>query len=97
MLTITGGKQNNDGRLTRRSVLKIGALSAGGLTLADMLRLQSQGAVKSASRHKMVICIDCGVRRCIRTDTISNPTPPANTEASFLPSRPTCLEWRCVN
>ena len=57
MLTITGGKQNNKGHLTRRSVLKIGALSAGGLTLADMLRLQSQGAVKSASRHKTVISV----------------------------------------
>ena len=57
MLTIYSGKQRNDGGLTRRSVLKIGALSAGGLNLADMLRLESQGAVEPKTRHKTVISV----------------------------------------
>ena len=57
MLTIYGGKRREGNRVTRRSLLKIGALSAGGLTLADMLRLRVQGAVKPESRNKTVICV----------------------------------------
>lgn len=58
MLTIFDGQSGRKGDgVTRRSLLKIGALSAGGLTLADMLRLQAEGSVKSAARHKTVISV----------------------------------------
>ncbi len=57
MLTIYDKQRSEGDRMSRRGLLKIGALAAGGLTLADMLRLQSNGAVKSESRHKTVICV----------------------------------------
>lgn len=44
-------------RLDRRDFLKIGALGIGGLTLADLLRLKAQGAVRSESAPKSVIMV----------------------------------------
>lgn len=58
MLTIYGGRSEQPGAsLSRRSLLRIGALSAGGLTLADMLRLQANGAAPAGARHKAVISV----------------------------------------
>ena len=58
MLTVLGPAQ---GRLcegiTRRSFLRVGALSIGGLTLADLLRLKAQGAVQAGASGKAVIMV----------------------------------------
>ena len=43
------------GRMSRRAVLKVGALALGGLSLADVLR--GRAAVGASSRPKSVIMI----------------------------------------
>jgi hypothetical protein len=57
MLTIRGAKQRLCDGLSRRDFLRAGALSIGGLSLADLLRLKAQGAVRSESAHKAVIMV----------------------------------------
>jgi hypothetical protein len=44
-------------RIARRHFLKVGVLAMGGLTLADLLRSQAQGAVNSPARNKAVIMV----------------------------------------
>ena len=44
-------------RLSRRAFLRIGALGLGGLTLADLLRLQARASVTGAAAHKAVIMV----------------------------------------
>lgn len=58
MLDVYGTQQSSlcDG-LSRRSFLRIGALGLGGLTLADLLRLKSQGAVDSKASLKSIIMV----------------------------------------
>ena len=58
MLTIWGKRQKPlcDG-LSRRDFLQVGTLGLGGLTLADLLRLQAQGGQQAKSSHKSVIMI----------------------------------------
>src|ERR1700722_3066295 len=62
MLTILGQKTRYCDGVSRRGFLRIGALGvgAGALTLADIFRLEAQGGVKPASRHKSVINIFLG-------------------------------------
>jgi hypothetical protein len=43
--------------LDRRSFLKVGALAASGLTLADLLRLKAQGAANPRSMSKAIIMV----------------------------------------
>ncbi len=60
MLTLWGsGRGNHCDGLTRRSFLKVGALSVGGLTLADLLRLRSAAAATGKPRptQKAVIMV----------------------------------------
>jgi hypothetical protein len=59
MLTLLGPQTPGhtcDG-VSRRDFLRIGALGVGGLTLADLLRLQAQSASPSAAAHKAVIMV----------------------------------------
>src|SRR5262245_66182265 len=61
MLTLWGRRHGKhcDG-LTRRALLKVGALSVGGLTLADLLRLESAKAGQGMPHrpaHKAVIMV----------------------------------------
>ena len=59
MLTLLGPRlpgRTCDG-VSRRDFLRIGALGVGGLTLADLLRLKAQGAVRSEAAHKAVIMV----------------------------------------
>jgi hypothetical protein len=59
MLTVFGPR--NPGRtcdgVSRRDFLRIGALSVGGLTLADLLRLRAVGAARPGNSHKAVIMV----------------------------------------
>src|SRR4051812_5262688 len=58
MLTIWGTKPDPHGDgVSRREFLRLGALGAGGLTLADLLRLRAQGAPLARSSNKAVIMI----------------------------------------
>src|SRR6187549_3909855 len=62
MLDLFGSRYRVCDGVSRRDFLKIGALgfgalSLGGLTLADVLRLQAQGAEPSRSSNKSVIMV----------------------------------------
>src|SRR5580704_16538686 len=57
MLTFFGGKQQFCDGVSRRDFLRVGALAVGGLTLADLLRLEAQGAASGRSRGKAIIMI----------------------------------------
>lgn len=52
MFNIEGPRYGCCDRLSRRSMLKIGSLALGQLTLADALRQQSQAATSAGSSHK---------------------------------------------
>jgi hypothetical protein len=59
MLTLFGPRipgRTCDG-ISRRDFLRIGALSVGGLTLGDLLRLKAQGAVRPQASHRAVIMV----------------------------------------
>src|SRR5687767_12022234 len=56
MLTFLGPRRKCRGNVSRRDVLRAGALAFGGLTLADVLRLRALGA-PAVSRPKSVIMI----------------------------------------
>ena len=43
--------------ISRRDFFRVGALGVGGLTLADLLRLQAQGAAKNKSSPKSIIMV----------------------------------------
>jgi hypothetical protein len=51
MLTIWGNRTSTCDGLSRRNFLRIGGLGLTGLTLADMLRLETQGAAASRARE----------------------------------------------
>lgn len=55
MLRITGNRATDCDGVTRRSFLQAGLLGVGGIGLADVLRLQAQGAVNPARRDASVI------------------------------------------
>jgi uncharacterized protein (DUF1501 family) len=57
MLTFLGSKQRLCDGLSRREFLRVGALGVGGLTLADLLRLQARGETRSGSKGKAIIMI----------------------------------------
>lgn len=59
MLTFHAGRSRGqmcDG-VSRRNFLRLGALSVGSLSLADLLRLRCEGAVPASARHKAVIMV----------------------------------------
>jgi len=55
MLDINGQEAALSGKMPRRDFLRVGALAATGLTLADWLRLQASGEVKPQAKAKSVI------------------------------------------
>ncbi|RIK74191.1 MAG: DUF1501 domain-containing protein [Planctomycetota bacterium] len=59
MLTFFGRQQQYCDGVSRRDFLRVGALAVGGLTMADVLRLQAEGASagQSPARGKSVIMI----------------------------------------
>src|SRR3954465_15352826 len=57
MLPIWGTEPNTHGGVSRREVLRLGALGVGGPTLAALLRLRAQAAQPARSAHKAVIMV----------------------------------------
>ena len=86
MLTFFNGppRRNCDG-MSRRSFLRVGALSMGGLALSDALRLQAQGAVSPSGRAKSVImiCLEGGPSHLDMYDL--KPHAPAEVRGEFRP------------
>lgn len=61
MLTISGGGTNrNCAGVSRRSVLRVGFLAAGGLTLADLLRMRAASAGETPNTACIVVWLDGG-------------------------------------
>ena len=58
MLTLSSARRPRLGNgISRRDLLRIGTLSVGGLSLADLLRLKAKGAQQAKTPHKAVIMI----------------------------------------
>jgi len=55
MLSIPGNKYRLCDGVTRRDVLKIGALAMGGLTLPDLLRAEASAGIRGS--HKAIIMV----------------------------------------
>jgi len=60
MLTFWGRKQRFCDSIQRREFLRLGTLGLGGLTLADLLRLEAAGEMKEQGRAKSIIYIVLG-------------------------------------
>src|SRR3954470_16459894 len=89
MLTVFGPRtpgRTCDG-ISRRDFLRLGALAAGGLTLADLLRLRAAGAVQPRSAHKAVIMVYLpgGPSHIDMYDL--KPDAPAEYRGEFRPTR----------
>src|SRR5262245_27860328 len=98
MLTFRGSKQHRycDG-LSRRDFLRVGALGLGGLTLADLFRLEAQGAVDARAGHKAIIMIYLGGAPATSTCMISNRMRPRRSAANSSRSRRPCLVSTSAN
>jgi uncharacterized protein (DUF1501 family) len=57
MLTFWGARQRLCDSLSRRDFLRVGALSVGGLTLADLLRLKARGESRAGTAGKAIIMV----------------------------------------
>ena len=81
-------------RMRRRAFLKIGAL--GGLTLADVLRLQAeQPAARTNRKSVILIFLEGGAATWIRM--ISSRRRPPKFAASTGPSAPACPGSTCAS
>lgn len=61
MLTLSNGRERRNCQgLSRRSALKLGVLSACGLTLADWLKLKAHAASNSAAKSVILVWLDGG-------------------------------------
>src|SRR5262245_2832453 len=59
MLRVADNSKANCDSWSRRSFLQAGAIGVGGLSLADLLRLRAEGAVRSSAAGTSVIVFGC--------------------------------------
>jgi hypothetical protein len=84
MLTLVGEQDRSCDRVSRRAFLKIGAL--GGLTLADVLRLEAeQPAARANSKSVILIFLEGGASHLDTYDL--KPDAPAEFRGEFKPIR----------
>src|SRR5438128_1427266 len=77
---------NPNERLSRRSFLQVGALGAGGLTLADVLRLEAeQPAARSNRKSVILIFLEGGASHLDTYDL--KPAAPAEYRGEYSPIR----------
>ncbi len=72
---------------TRRDFLRVGALALGGLSLADLIRLQAQGAVDPRTTHKAAIMIFLSGGPSHLDTYDMKPDAPAEFRGEFRPIR----------
>jgi hypothetical protein len=87
MLTLFGPRLPGgtcDG-VSRRDFLRIGALGAGGLTLADLLRLKAQGAARSSHKSVIMVYLPGGPSHIDMYDL--KPDAPVEYRGEFKPIR----------
>lgn len=83
MLNIFDGSRRSGGQITRRECLIAGALSAGGLTLADMLRAEDAAGVGSSRKAIVNIHLDGGPPHQDMIDL--KPEAPVEIRGEFSP------------
>jgi uncharacterized protein (DUF1501 family) len=86
MLDIFGSRQRFCDGIARRDFLKVGALTVGGLTLADLIRLRAQGApTGSYSKAIIMVYLNGGPSHMDMYDL--KPDAPAEYRGEFRPIR----------
>ncbi|GIW82238.1 MAG: hypothetical protein KatS3mg105_4045 [Gemmatales bacterium] len=83
MLTLWGEQQKFCDGVTRRGFLKIGALGAAGLTLADLLRLRAQAGNASSNKACIMIYLPGGPSHMDMYDL--KPDAPSEFRGQFKP------------
>jgi hypothetical protein len=83
MLTFFGSKQRYCDGISRRNFLKIGALATGGLTLADLFRLEAQAGSSQAPKSIINIYLAGGPTHMDTFDL--KPDAPAEFRGEFRP------------
>ncbi len=85
MLNFYGSSQRFCDGLARRDFLKVGALSVGGLTLADLLRLRAAGNARSSSKAIIMVYLNGGPSHLDMYDL--KPDAPVEYRGEFRPIR----------
>jgi uncharacterized protein (DUF1501 family) len=85
MLTFWGRRRAFCDRVSRRDFLKVGALSVGGLTLADLLRLKAQASQPAHGRAVIMVYLHGGPSHLDMYDM--KPAAPAEYRGEFRPIR----------
>jgi hypothetical protein len=85
MLTFWGPRRNFCDGISRRDFLRVGALGLGGLTLADMLRLQAASGKRGKARAVIMVCLAGGPSHLDTYDL--KPAAPAEFRGEFKPIR----------
>ncbi len=83
MLTILGERQRHCDAVSRRSFLQIGTLGFGGLTLADLLRMEAHAAVKPSKKSIINIFLSGGPTHLDTFDL--KPNAPSEIRGEFRP------------
>jgi hypothetical protein len=83
MLTCWGGTHKFCDRFGRRDFLRVGALGLGGLTLADILRLQAEQPDRPRSRAVIMVCLAGGPSHLDMYDL--KPEAPSDYRGEFNP------------
>src|SRR5262245_40996809 len=84
MLTVWGEKQGKFcDSLSRRAFLKVGALSVGGLSLADLLRLKAQASTTPGSKSIIIVYLNGGPSHIDLYDL--KPQAPVEYRGEFKP------------
>lgn len=85
MLNFYGSSQRFCDGLARRDFLKVGTLSVGGLTLADLLRLRAAGNARSSSKAIIMVYLNGGPSHLDMYDL--KPNAPVEYRGEFRPIR----------
>jgi len=85
MLTFWGARQRLCDGLSRRDFLRVGALGAGGLCLADLLRLKATGKAASGSKAIIMVYLNGGPSHMDMYDL--KPDAPVEYRGEFKPIR----------
>ncbi|MEX0676778.1 MAG: DUF1501 domain-containing protein [Pirellulales bacterium] len=83
MLTFYGRRRKFCDRATRRDFLKVGALAVGGLSLADLLRLNSRAGEPTAGKSIIMVYLHGGPSHLDMYDM--KPAAPAEYRGEFRP------------
>jgi hypothetical protein len=73
------------GRTSRRAFLRVGALGLGGLTLADLLRVEAEAAAATSGKSIIMVCLPGGPSHIDMYDM--KPDAPIEIRGEFRPTR----------